>query len=169
MEESRLAAYVYGELTPETFDRAAIFKHLSEALPAYAIPTSINLLPSLPSGSTGKLDAENLVVSPVRTSDDLPPVANNRTVRSEVAALWQQVLPEAGALPNVSFFQSGGNSLLAVRLASQLRSRFGVSISIAHIFDYPTIAEISAQIEEALSLPLVDVSSHDHNVERRAN
>jgi polyketide synthase PksJ len=169
MEESRLAAYVYGELTPETFDRAAIFKHLSEALPAYAIPTSINLLPSLPSGSTGKLDAENLVVSPVRTSDDLPPVANSRTVRSEVAALWQQVLPEAGAIPNVSFFQSGGNSLLAVRLASQLRSRFGVSISIAHIFDYPTIAEISAQIEEALSLPLVDVSSHDHNVERRAN
>jgi amino acid adenylation domain-containing protein len=169
MEESRLEAYVYGELTPETFDRTAIFQYLSETLPMYAIPTSISLLPSLPAGPTGKLDPSNLIVSPSGKPHELPPLASNRTVQSEVAVLWRQLLPEVDSNPNVSFFQSGGNSLLAVRLASQLRSRFGVSISIAHIFDYPTIAEISAQIEDALSLPLMDTSPLQHIVQPRAN
>ncbi|MFD0385142.1 phosphopantetheine-binding protein [Streptomyces stramineus] len=45
------------------------------------------------------------------------------------------------------FFSLGGDSLLALRLLSQLRDAYGTEISIARMFDDPTVAGLAAAVD----------------------
>ena len=40
-----------------------------------------------------------------------------------------------------NFFELGGNSLVAMRLLPLLEEAFHTSLSIRHVFEYPTITE----------------------------
>ncbi len=71
-----------------------------------------------------------------RTGDNFSPVADER---ARVSALWQEVLgiPQVGLDDN--FFESGGTSLLATVLLTRINRAFGRELSIAAIFESPTI------------------------------
>ena len=47
------------------------------------------------------------------------------------------------------FFELGGDSLLATRVATQLRETFGINLPLRNIFESPTAGELSRMIEEA--------------------
>ena len=46
-----------------------------------------------------------------------------------------------------NFFLLGGHSLMGAQLISQLREAFGVEITLRSLFDAPTVAGLSAEIE----------------------
>jgi acyl carrier protein len=57
-------------------------------------------------------------------------------------------LDTVGAQDN--FFNLGGHSLMATQLIARIRDEFGVSLGLRTVFDSPTVAGLSAKIEEAI-------------------
>jgi hypothetical protein len=72
-------------------------------------------------------------------------MAMNQTEREiEVLAIFRQLLhaPELG--PEQNFFESGGSSLLAARLAARLRASGVLDVPTSAIFAAPTARELTS-------------------------
>jgi acyl transferase domain-containing protein len=64
-----------------------------------------------------------------------------------VAAVWEDVLGTGGLGRDDHFGDLGGDSLIAVQVASRLAARFGVALGVRALFDAPTIAALAERIE----------------------
>ena len=62
---------------------------------------------------------------------------------------------------NDSFFELGGDSLLATQLVSQLRGVFEVELPLVNLFQHPTLAELAASIEEAIIEQMEEISEEE--------
>ena len=77
------------------------------------------------------------------TGYDRPKTATER----KIAAIWENLFVIDKIGRNDNFYEIGGHSLLATILASELQKKFGKSISIRNIMDFPTIAELALLIQ----------------------
>lgn len=77
------------------------------------------------------------------------PVTPVGATQQTIAALWEQLLGIDGIGAEDSFFELGGNSLLLTQLLAQIRKRFRVELSLAALFERPTIAAIAALVDAA--------------------
>jgi acyl carrier protein len=59
------------------------------------------------------------------------------------------------------FFLLGGHSLLGVQLISRIRDRFGVELSLLGLFEAPTVAELSVEIERLIMAKLEAMSEEE--------
>jgi phthiocerol/phenolphthiocerol synthesis type-I polyketide synthase E len=66
-----------------------------------------------------------------------------------LVAIWEEILGIAGVGVNDSFFQLGGDSLLATRLAARVRQDFQVQIPLRALFDSPTVRGVADQLSGA--------------------
>jgi non-ribosomal peptide synthetase component F len=66
----------------------------------------------------------------------------------EIAAVWSDVLGVEGIGAHDDFFQLGGNSLRAVRVAARLTGA-GRTVTAAQLFTSPTVAALAAELERA--------------------
>ena len=74
-----------------------------------------------------------------------------RTVTEElVCGMWEEVLGVGRVGVGDDFFELGGHSLLATQVISRVRQAFGVEVALRSLFSSPTVAELSAAIEEML-------------------
>ncbi|QKV97135.1 KR domain-containing protein [Streptomyces sp. NA02950] len=72
-------------------------------------------------------------------------------VERGVAACWAALLGDDPIGADDDFFELGGDSLVALRLLSAVRERYGVELSMAQLFDAPTISGQAAAIEHGAS------------------
>ncbi|WP_327118182.1 amino acid adenylation domain-containing protein [Nocardia sp. NBC_01730] len=142
--QPRLASYVTADRTVES---TAIVETARRRLPGYMVPASVTVLDEVPVTPSGKLDRKALP-EPVFAT-----VGESRAPRTEVelrvAGAFGGILgrPVTGA--EDSFFDLGGNSLLATRLAAALYAEFGVELPVRSIFETPTIAGVAEQLVRA--------------------
>ena len=102
-------------------------------------------------GLAGNAGAEGLAsVEPLsgRTSHPRPPLANPYVPpRDEgerrIAAVWQELLGIDPVGVHDNFFDLGGNSLMAIRVISRLKSDLGADVSEVSIFEGPTVASLA--------------------------
>ncbi|GAA6615779.1 non-ribosomal peptide synthetase [Scytonema sp. NUACC26] len=121
---------------------------LKQKLPQYMIPKAYVILESLPLTPNGKLDRHALPAPNQfifdREEDYLAP----RTPVEEVlAGIWTQLLGTENLGVCDNFFELGGHSLLATQLVSRIRDVLNVDVSVRHLFEAPTIAELAKYIE----------------------
>lgn len=69
-----------------------------------------------------------------------------RLIASRWADLLTGVNPKTIKLLD-SFFQLGGHSILAQQMMLDIRKQIGVDVSINKLYEYPTLADFSAQID----------------------
>jgi amino acid adenylation domain-containing protein len=143
-----LTAYVVGRNPAFPGSVEALRRHVGDALPDYMVPARYVLVEALPLTPSGKLDRARL--RPV-VPDRGPVEEAERELSATAAALlaiWQDVL----AIPQIrvtdDFFELGGHSLLATRVISKIRSTLGKRVLIGDIFEYSTIAQLAARIDE---------------------
>ena len=147
--DKRLIAYVVAEQT--TLSLSALQKSLREQLPDYAMPTGWVLLDEIPLTPSGKVDRAALP-APGRTRLDTGQsfVAPPTLIEETLAAIWRQVLNVDHVNSDDNFFWLGGHSLLATRIISRIRETFHVELPVRNLFESPTLAELSHNVESSM-------------------
>jgi len=145
----RLVAYLV--LAPDSDPTANEFReHLQARVPDYMIPVVFVRLNALPLTSNGKVDRAAL---PAPNGDTLPEeeyVAPRSPVEQRLAELIAPLLHVERVGANDNFFLLGGHSLLGTQLLTRISESFGVELSLLTIFDHPTLAGMSAEIEKLI-------------------
>ncbi|GGT42061.1 hypothetical protein GCM10010207_47740 [Streptomyces atratus] len=128
---------------------AALRGYLRDRLPDYMLPARIQQVPRLPLSTNGKLDRTALrtlveSIGQERTAGFTP----TDDTEAAVATLWQELLGAPPASADQNFFDAGGHSLLAVRLANRLAKTAGRRVPLRRILGAPTVTAIAALCRE---------------------
>ena len=75
-------------------------------------------------------------------------VAPEHAMEHRVAALWGGLLGIERVGVDDSFFELGGDSLLAVQLVARLREELQADLSVATLFEAPTVRSLSVLLQE---------------------
>ena len=145
--DQRLVAFV---AAPAGIDPAMLYDRLAARLPGSMVPAWVERLDSFPLTGNGKLDRRALAARATahrpaaRTA--VPP---RGPLEREVAAIWQDLLPEAEIGRHDSFFAIGGTSLTLTRLHERLDSRYRGALKLVDLFRLNTVAAIAASLRES--------------------
>jgi non-ribosomal peptide synthetase-like protein len=147
----RLIAYIVCKQDPEELDLGAIWETMRSRLPAYMVPTSLEVLTALPTLPSGKVDRKSLPepqnIGANFQSNNAGRKPTNET-ESKIAAVWSEILGINDLSIDANFFQElGGHSLLAAMSVSKLRSQPQFQdLAVLDLYQYPTVAELSAEL-----------------------
>ncbi|MES2936896.1 MAG: amino acid adenylation domain-containing protein [Pseudomonadota bacterium] len=146
--DARLIAYVTLQPGAGEASADALRAHLLKALPDYMAPAAYVPLDALPLTPAGKVDRDALRAMP-RGAQGLQQV-NLTSPRDEVELklyqIWKSLLlePQIGIRDN--FFNVGGTSISAIKMAHQVERVFGVALPIRDVISYPTIESLGGRI-----------------------
>ena len=159
--EKRLIAYVVP--APGSPPTCAQLQHFLRAhLPEYMVPTVFVSLASLPLTSNGKVNRQALPIpNASNTLQSEPQIAAQTPVEKRVAAIVAKLLHMQNVGASDNFFLLGGHSLLGTQLIASIQESFGVELSLRSLFEAPTIAELSAEVENLLVAKLETMSEED--------
>ncbi|HEX7243492.1 MAG TPA: amino acid adenylation domain-containing protein, partial [Longimicrobiaceae bacterium] len=140
----RLVAYVVPEGGEEVSGRV-LRAHLEQLLPEHMVPTALVVLDAIPLTPGGKPDRRALP-EPER-SGGAEYVAPRTRAEEQLCAVWAEVLEVERVGVHDDFFQLGGHSLVAVRIASRVREVVGAEMPLRALFGAPTVARLAAWVE----------------------
>ncbi|MEO6995118.1 MAG: amino acid adenylation domain-containing protein [Lacunisphaera sp.] len=119
-----------------------------DRLPDYMRPSRWVVLTKMPQSSTGKLDRSALPPPPAviqdLSQDYTPPESKTQQA---LAKIWQKTLRIERIGINDSFFDLGGQSLLAVNLFLLIEKEFNRKLPLSTLFKAPTIEKLAAVID----------------------
>jgi acyl-coenzyme A synthetase/AMP-(fatty) acid ligase len=149
-DERRLVAYV-APRPPEAPGAEALRRALS-GLPAHMVPKVFVSLDMLPRTGSGKV-ARDALPPPVRSRPDLDtPYAPPRDeLEVGLADVWASVLDLDAVGIDDRFLDLGGDSLGAMRIASQMLARWGLDLSLAEVLAAATVAEMASAARDHLA------------------
>jgi amino acid adenylation domain-containing protein len=140
-EEDRADIIAY--VVPEgELQLTGVRQHLRRMLPEYMVPSRLMKLDVLPLTPQGKLDRAALPRQ-YRQEGRSPDVPRD-ALEMELAAIWCSVLGAGSVGIHDSFFDLGGHSLTAVRLAAKIRKDLGHAFEVRDLFQHPTVAGLAA-------------------------
>src|SRR5271165_1313297 len=73
-------------------------------------------------------------------------VAPQQGVEEALARIWSECLAVEPIGAKDNFFDFGGQSLIATRILTRVRSEFGVEMGLTNLFERPTVQEMAAYI-----------------------
>lgn len=142
--EARLAALVVpaekGRLTVQD-----LHSGVAEVLPSYLVPSAYGLVETLPRRTNGKMARDVLPLDALQT----PATRTDwRTaMEAEVGRVWADLLGHHALEPDLSFFASGGTSLLIPALSTRLSQEVGATLSVPELFEHATIRAQATALE----------------------
>ncbi|SFK58268.1 non-ribosomal peptide synthetase [Methylocapsa palsarum] len=138
----RLVAFIVTRDRP--FTPAALRLHLLNFLPAYMTPSVWRFVERLPRDDNGKLRRTALPnLSPPVASRDAPDTEPADELEATLARLFAESLglPKLGRRDG--FFEFGGHSLMAVRLAQLISAQTQTEIPLVSLFQFPTVEALA--------------------------
>ncbi|WP_053804071.1 non-ribosomal peptide synthetase [Streptomyces rimosus] len=144
--EARLVAFL-GRGDAEARQPDAWRTMLARRLPGYMIPALFVELPRLPRTPNGKPDRAALLE---RARADAPVQVNQASPRDHVELalyrIWQRVLVRSEIGIGDNFFDIGGTSISAIKLAHAVREEFGETLPVREIMLHPTIEALGGRL-----------------------
>ncbi|HZU47213.1 MAG TPA: amino acid adenylation domain-containing protein, partial [Mycobacterium sp.] len=137
--DKRLVGYVTGAADP-----AEIRAALARRLPEYMVPAAVVGLAALPLTVSGKLDTRALPAPEYQDSGGYRAPASQ--VEEILAGIYADVLGVERVGIDDSFFDLGGDSLLAMRLVAAIKTSLDADLSVPNVFDAPTVAQLASRI-----------------------
>jgi amino acid adenylation domain-containing protein len=157
--EARLVAYV---LAPAAdFAPDELQSYLRSHLPEHLVPREFVRLDRFPLTSSGKTDRLRLPSPPPPAPETVQQPGN--VIETKLAAIWENLLGVAPIGVDKDFFDLGGHSLLAIRMFAEIEKTLGQKLSVATIFQAPTIHTLAQRLARPASLavwsPLVPIQT----------
>jgi amino acid adenylation domain-containing protein/non-ribosomal peptide synthase protein (TIGR01720 family) len=137
--DKRLVAYITGGADPVEL-RAA----LGQRLPGYMVPAAVVVLDALPLTVNGKLDKRALPAP--EFSDGAHYRAPANATEEILAGIYAHVLGLDRVGVDDSFFDLGGDSLLAMRLVAAINKTMDTGLVVRAVFDAPTVAQLALRL-----------------------
>ena len=125
---------------------------LKEKLPEHMVPSAFVQLDQLPLTPNGKVDRRALP-EPAKPNLEKDYVAPRTEIEKTIAEIWQQILGLEKIGIHDNFFELGGHSLLITQLFTRLQNTFEVRLTLRTLFDAPTIAKITEDIQRSQQAP----------------
>ncbi len=145
-------AFLACYLTPtpgKTIRVDEIKERLHNFFPRYMLPKTYTVLERFPLKENGKIDSDALpepkivgcIYGNLKNKFDKPE-------EEKLYQIWQQILKVDTFDLSSTFFELGGDSILALELIAQIKNEFKVSFPIKDIFAYETVPEQIKVIEQ---------------------
>ena len=149
-EEKRLAAYLV-MTNGHRPTSAELRSFLKQDLPDYMLPGIFVQMEAFPLTTNGKVDRAALPEpNAENTLRDEEFAAPRTPLENRLAAILSSLLNLSEVSINDNFFLLGGHSLLGTQLIAKIRGAFGVELGLRTLFDTPTIADLSREIEQLI-------------------
>lgn len=152
-ENSKICAFII-PYTNDDLLKDRLLKLCKEQMPSYMVPNQIVLIDKIPLNANGKLDKKQLPFPndyQVFQTDNF--IAPRTDLEKELSEILCNILSVKKIGINSSFFDLGGNSILAIKLISKVREIFGVEVPLINLFKNSTLLGLSeAVIEEQAKL-----------------
>lgn len=119
---------------------------LGRYLPDHMIPAVFVELPALPLNRSGKVDRAALLAAARAVPSQVNTAAPRDHIEMALHRIWQGVLlrPSIGITDN--FFDIGGTSVSAIKVASAVRAEFGETLPIRDMMTHPTIEALAGRL-----------------------
>ncbi|MFI9239248.1 amino acid adenylation domain-containing protein [Streptomyces sp. NPDC053079] len=151
----RLAAYVVpaGAAVPAS----GLAAHCAERLPDYLVPATFTTLDAIPLNANGKVDRAALPAPQAAADEGGEPEG---ALQESIAALWAELLgTRVGAHDN--FFDTGGNSILAIRLIAAIQAEYAIALPVREVFAHPTVAGLADAVESRIRAEIEQMSESE--------
>ncbi|WP_182885787.1 Pls/PosA family non-ribosomal peptide synthetase [Microbispora sp. H10885] len=149
--DGELAAYVVPANGHDKALTGRLRDRLSRRLPAYMVPSFLDVVAALPTMPSGKVDRGRLPRPSGRRLVGSGPVAPAEgALETRLRAAWAEEFgldPESLSVEADFFTDLGGHSLLAARIVSLLRtSEIGAGLAVRDLYANPTVRRLAAHL-----------------------
>lgn len=147
---SLLVAWVVERDEGHHVDPAVLISTVRTVLPDHKVPEAVAVVDKLPITPGGKVDVDALPSPPSNRSpesdpgpEDLPATPTERAVAEQFCAVLDRKAPVG---LQDSFFDLGGNSVLAVRLIGRIEHETGVRIPYGSLHRAPSVRGVASTL-----------------------
>lgn len=136
--EARLDAYV----VLSSGSAAQVRQRIARLLPEHMLPATITVLRELPLTANGKVDITRLPAPASGASEDPAADESDDDLSAQLLDVWRHVLRTPVGIDD-DWFELGGNSLFAVRMAAVMRER---GLAVPHprtLYLNPTVRRLA--------------------------
>lgn len=148
-DSEELIAYFTGQNLKDNF----FVSVLRAFLPEYMIPQFYMHVEKFELLSSGKINRKKLpeFYKNNENQNTETKIAPKTEIEQIVHSVWKEALDTEQIGINENFIRIGGNSLDAIAITSRLKSILELDVSITDIFNYPTIAAYSDNVEKTIT------------------
>jgi yersiniabactin nonribosomal peptide synthetase len=127
---------------------------LRSRLPDYMVPQIYVKLERLPLTANGKIDRRALPAPEAHTDKVRQYVEPTNALERALCTTWKEILVVDRVGIHDNFFEIGGDSILAVEIASRVERDLGIRVPFKQFIATPTVAGVSAYLQaEHLDVP----------------
>ncbi|BBB67873.1 hypothetical protein UNDYM_3620 [Undibacterium sp. YM2] len=146
-EHSRpyLLAYAVAADQNEPLDTQSLLEELRQHLPDYMLPKAVIAIASIPYTSNGKLDRAALPRLDEEQEYSEAETAISSEAEAVVLAIWRELLQRKNLGKQADFFQSGGDSILAIQMIARLRQA-GWQAKAMDLYAAPLLADFAKKL-----------------------
>jgi acyl carrier protein len=130
-------------------DIQALREHLREQLPQHMQPSTFTLLDHLPVTRNGKLDVAALQAEARQVTDTARGAPPQGHLEQALAAIWKDVLGVQAVSRTDHFFDVGGHSLMAVKVAARVRDQLGIDLPVRLLFETSSLQALAERLSGA--------------------
>ena len=113
---------------------------LSQQLPSYMIPSFFQASDGFPRLPNGKINKNALVlILDVQDKKQEIDFDSLTPTQKKLFTIWENVLKIKNISASGNFFESGGNSLLAIRILNKIKEELGFTMSFKSFISHPTV------------------------------
>ena len=150
-DSQQLSAFVVLK-NNENIDRESITNLLRSKLPYYMIPSTLDVIDSLPMTSSQKIDRKRLPTpkTPLGFSNQKTIIPPSTDLEREMVRIIANNIHREDISMNDNFFDElGGHSLLAALVVSEMReNRMFENMSVVDVYKFPILADLACELEK---------------------
>ncbi len=143
--DCRLVAFLVANSSDINLEK--LKEHVKQKLPNFMLPSEFVVLEQFPLTINGKVDINKMKFGIRNTVSLSSKNINSLDYSKKISRIWEGVLEKNQINLDESFFDSGGDSLLLIKLQYELQQCFGFRVELIDLIRYPTVKLFSSYLE----------------------